>query len=96
MDTFDLPEDADLLASGDIIPNQAFRVGDRAWARSSISRWIGLRSRLDRSVGREGELLEAWGEHPRTFEAEATPPGAHEGREAAVPSLRRFVGDTGG
>lgn len=30
-DTFDLPAGADLLASGDDVPNQAFRLGPRAW-----------------------------------------------------------------
>jgi GMP synthase (glutamine-hydrolysing) len=30
-DTFDLPAGADLLASGDDVPNQAFRLGRNAW-----------------------------------------------------------------
>ena len=31
-DTFDLPAGADLLAAGDDVPNQAFRLGRNAWA----------------------------------------------------------------
>jgi GMP synthase (glutamine-hydrolysing) len=31
MDTFELPRDAVLLARGDRVRNQAFRVGDRTW-----------------------------------------------------------------
>ena len=30
-DTFDLPKEAELLATGDEVTNQAFRYGDRAW-----------------------------------------------------------------
>ena len=30
-DTFELPPGAVLLASSDVVPNQAFRVGSRAW-----------------------------------------------------------------
>lgn len=30
-DTFELPAGAELLATGDVIPAQAFRVGERAW-----------------------------------------------------------------
>ena len=37
MDAFSLPEGATLLASGDQIPNQAFRVSSRG-ERSSIAR----------------------------------------------------------
>ncbi len=31
VDTFDVPADATLLATGDAVPNQAFRAGERAW-----------------------------------------------------------------
>jgi GMP synthase (glutamine-hydrolysing) len=31
MDTFELPEGATLLATGDRVPNQAYRIGDRTW-----------------------------------------------------------------
>lgn len=48
MDTFDVPDGAEQLATGDEIAAQAFRVGDRAWAtqfhfeidRPEIELWI--------------------------------------------------------
>jgi GMP synthase (glutamine-hydrolysing) len=49
MDTFDLPGEAEQLATGDEVAAQAFRIGDRAWAtqfhfeidRPEIDLWIG-------------------------------------------------------
>jgi GMP synthase (glutamine-hydrolysing) len=48
MDTFELPEGATLLATGDDITNQAYRLGERAWAtqfhfeidRPEIELWV--------------------------------------------------------
>ena len=48
MDTFDLPDEAEQLATGDEVAAQAFRIGDRAWAtqfhleidRPEIDLWI--------------------------------------------------------
>ena len=48
MDTFDLPTEAEQLASGDEVPAQAYRIGDRTWAtqfhleidRSEMDLWI--------------------------------------------------------
>ena len=48
MDTFDLPTEAEQLATGDEVPAQAYRIGDRTWAtqfhleidRSEIDLWI--------------------------------------------------------
>ena len=48
MDTFDLPGEAEQLATGDQVAAQAFRIGDRAWAtqfhfeidRPEIDLWI--------------------------------------------------------
>jgi GMP synthase-like glutamine amidotransferase len=48
MDTFDLPADAEPLATGDEVAAQAFRIGDRTWAtqfhleidRAEIDLWI--------------------------------------------------------
>lgn len=45
---FDLPHGADLLARGDLYPNQAFRYGDNAWGiqfhaeltRAMMQRWV--------------------------------------------------------
>jgi GMP synthase (glutamine-hydrolysing) len=47
-DTFELPHDAVLLGTGDDVPLQAFRVGDRAWGlqfhleidRPELERWL--------------------------------------------------------
>jgi GMP synthase (glutamine-hydrolysing) len=48
MDTFDVPDDAEQLATGDQVAAQAFRIGDRTWAtqfhfeidRPEIDLWI--------------------------------------------------------
>ena len=48
MDTFDLPGEAEQLATGDEVAAQAFRIGDRTWAtqfhleidRPEIDQWI--------------------------------------------------------
>src|SRR4029079_6867545 len=48
MDTFDLPTEAEQLATGDEVPAQAYRIGDRTWAtqfhleidRAEIDLWI--------------------------------------------------------
>jgi len=59
-DTFDLPEGATLLATGDHIPMQAFRYGDTAWGlqfhvevdRAEIELWLA-------AAGEDG--VRAWG-----------------------------------
>ncbi len=98
MDTFDLPDDAELLASGDFIANQAFRVGDRAWGvqfhfevdAAEIAQWLG-------AFEREGDLLEDWGKTRGQVEQEATAyAAAHERKGTEV--FRRFASfarDTG-
>ena len=61
-DAFDLPEGATLLASGDQIPNQAFRVGDLAWGTqfhcevngAELEFWL-------REFAKEGDLESEWG-----------------------------------
>jgi GMP synthase (glutamine-hydrolysing) len=63
-DTFDLPEGATLLATGDDVPMQAFRYGDSAWGlqfhfevdRAEIELWL--------EAAGEQECL-AWGKSPR-------------------------------
>jgi len=63
-DTFDLPEGATLLATGDDVPMQAFRYGDSAWGlqfhfevdRAEIELWL--------EVAGEQECL-AWGKSRR-------------------------------
>ena len=44
MDTFDLPGEAEQLATGDQVAAQAFRIGDRAWATQFHSRSTAPRS----------------------------------------------------
>jgi GMP synthase (glutamine-hydrolysing) len=59
-DTFELPHGATLLARGDHVPLQAFRVGERAWGlqfhvevdRSELELWL-------KSAG--DDVVEAWG-----------------------------------
>ena len=59
-DTFELPHGATLLARGDHVPLQAFRLGDRAWGlqfhlevdRSELELWL-------KSAGDDG--VRAWG-----------------------------------
>ena len=45
-DAFDLPEGATLLATGDRVPNQAFRVGELAWGTQFHCEVNRLRARL--------------------------------------------------
>jgi GMP synthase (glutamine-hydrolysing) len=56
-DTFDLPTGAELLASGDDVPTQAFRFGERAWGvqfhfevdRAGVDAWLRVAApRLER------------------------------------------------
>ncbi|MGZ8566387.1 MAG: type 1 glutamine amidotransferase [Actinomycetota bacterium] len=91
MDTFDLPDDAELLASGDFITNQAFRVGDHAWGvqfhfevdAAEIALWLD-------AFSREGDLLEEWGKTRTQVEQEATAyADAHERKGTEV--FRRFA-----
>jgi GMP synthase-like glutamine amidotransferase len=66
MDTFDLPARAELLATGDRVTNQAFRVGDRAWGtqfhfevdRAEIELW------LEGFASHGGDLETEWGKSP--------------------------------
>lgn len=90
MDTFDLPEDATLLATNDSVPNQAFRLGDRTWAtqfhfevdRPEIEAWI-------EGMGEE-ELTSAWGRSAADLRAEAASLGAaHEERGRRI--FQRFA-----
>lgn len=91
-DTVELPDGAVLLATGDRVPIQAFRVGDRAWGmqfhfevdRAEVDWWI--------DVYREkgGDILASWGktEDAVRREADAHMAGAEDrGREI----FRRFA-----
>jgi GMP synthase (glutamine-hydrolysing) len=90
-DTFELPHGATLLATGDGVPNQAYRVGDAAWAtqfhaevdRAEAEMWVTEASASE-------DLERAWGKTPERVREEI---GLHmadherRGRE----TFRRFV-----
>ena len=90
-DTFELPEGAELLAAGDAIELQAYRVGDVTWGiqwhfeidREEIELWLD-------AFGREGDLLADWGKAPETVRAEADAlMDGHERRGSET--FRRFA-----
>ena len=91
-DTMDLPAEATLLATGDAIPVQAFRVGDRAWGiqfhqevdATELAWWIGI---ADDEIDLEG----TWGKSAEQLRAEsARYMAAHEERGREL--FRRFAG----
>ncbi|HET9672490.1 MAG TPA: type 1 glutamine amidotransferase [Actinomycetota bacterium] len=65
-DTFSLPDGADLLAEGDLIVNQAYRVGELAWGtqfhfevdRAELAMW------LEEYAASGGDLEIDWGKSP--------------------------------
>ena len=71
-DAFDLPEGATLLATGDLVPNQAFRVGELAWGTqfhcevnvSELDFWL-------QEFTKEGDLRSEWGKSPEQVREEA-------------------------
>ena len=90
-DTFELPDGATLLATSETVANQAYRVGEAAWATqfhaevdaAEVDWWIGLASA-------EEDLEAAWGKSPERMREEVARYMAdHErrGRE----TFRRFV-----
>ena len=90
-DTFELPDGATLLATGDGVPHQAYRVGDLAWATqfhaevdgAEAEMWVTEASAVE-------DLEEAWGKSPAQVREEiALHMSGHErrGRE----TFRRFV-----
>ncbi len=89
MDTFDLPVGASLLAAGDGVANQAYRLGEATWAtqfhfeidRPEIDLWV------DEVAG---TMERDWGKSRAQIETEAdTHQGAHEAKGAEV--FRRFA-----
>jgi GMP synthase-like glutamine amidotransferase len=89
MDTFELPQGATLLAAGDDVANQAYRVGENAWAtqwhfeidRPEIELW----------TGEVADTVEAeWGKSPAQLFAEAD---VHQRRheEQGAETFRRFA-----
>ena len=90
-DAFQLPAGATLLATGDRVPNQAFRVGDRAWGTqfhlevndAELDFWLN-------EFAREGDLRADWGKSETEVRDEARRHIAdHEGRGREV--FRRFA-----
>ena len=91
MDTFELPLGADLLATGDQVRHQAFRVGERAWGvqwhleidRPELESWL-------EAFSAEADLLEEWGKSADEVRAEADAfMAAHEARGREL--FARFV-----
>jgi GMP synthase (glutamine-hydrolysing) len=91
MDTFELPAGVELLATGDGVRNQAYRVNDRTWGvqwhfeidGAEIESWLEAFGRIDDLEPTWGKTNEQVREETRRFLA------AHErkGRE----TFRRFV-----
>jgi len=73
MDTFELPRGATLMARGDRVVNQAFRIGDRTWGvqwhleidRPEMEHWLDAFERAD------GPLETSWGKPASNVRAEA-------------------------
>ena len=71
-DAFELPEGATLLARGDEVANQAFRVGDLAWGTqfhcevnlSELEFWL-------EEFAKGGDLRSEWGKSPQQVREEA-------------------------
>ncbi len=88
-DTFEVPDGAEVLATGDVVPAQAYRVGDRAWGTqfhfevdaTEIELWL----------NDYGEGLEAaWGKSPDAVRDEVVRHlTAHEERGREL--FRRFA-----
>ncbi len=90
-DTFDLPEGATLLATGDDVPHQAFRVGDLAWGiqfhfevdGAELEAWLDEADSLM-------DLEATWGKSSEDIRLEAKEHmAAHEERGREV--FRRFA-----
>ena len=95
MDTFALPDGAELLVTGDGVHNQAYRVGDRTWGvqfhfeidRAEIETWLTAFEATE-------DLAITWGKPSDAVRAEADrylgrPPGQGPARVRAVRGARR-------
>lgn len=89
MDTFVLPDQATLLATGDDVANQALRLGDTTWATQF--HFEVDRPELELWVGEVADTVEAeWGKGPAAILAEADRhQRGHERRGGEI--VRRFV-----
>ena len=90
-DTFELPDGAELLARGDRVPLQAYRVNDVTWGiqwhfeidREEVDLWLD-------AFGKEGDLLAEWGKSSAAVRSEADALIAqHEAKGAET--FRRFA-----
>lgn len=90
MDTFELPEGAELLATGDRVRHQAFRIGDRTWGiqfhfevdRPEVQAW------LNDVAG--DDLESTWGKSAAQIRHEAEAFGP-EAERKGLEVFRRFV-----
>ena len=89
MDTFDLPDGAQLLAAGDDVTNQAYRIGETTWA-TQFHFEIDV-PELELWIGEVADVVEReWGKSPQTLRSEATAYHVrHEDQGREV--FRRFV-----
>ncbi|HEY6566740.1 MAG TPA: hypothetical protein VI341_04395, partial [Actinomycetota bacterium] len=85
------PDDATLLATGDQVTNQAYRLGDRTWGvqfhfeidRSELQLWL-------HEFGAEADLMEVWGKTNEQVLAESDRfQAGHERRGREI--FERFV-----
>ncbi|MEP6476833.1 MAG: type 1 glutamine amidotransferase [Actinomycetota bacterium] len=90
-DTFELPDGAELLATGDAVPLQAYRVNDVTWGvqwhfeidRAEVDLWLD-------AFSAEGDLEATWGKSSAEVRREADQHmAAHEARGAET--FRRFA-----
>lgn len=93
VDTFEVPDGAVLLATGEAVPNQAFRAGRRAWGvqfhpevtAGELDRWLEAVPGIESTYGRAAEDIRS--------EIDERLPAMHErSREL----FRRFAAITGG
>jgi len=88
MDTFVLPEGATLLASGDDVTNQAYRLHDRAWATQF--HFEVDRQELDMWIDETDDIETVWGKSAAAIREEADRyQAAHATSGAEI--FRRFV-----
>lgn len=91
MDTFELPSGAELLAIGDKVPNQAYRVNDRTWGvqhhfeidRAEIEMWLA-------AFAKRADLASTWGKSNDQVREEADRHLADHERKGRE-TFRRFV-----
>jgi GMP synthase (glutamine-hydrolysing) len=91
MDTFELPAGAELLATGDKVPNQAYRVNERTWGvqyhfeidRAEVEMWLA-------AFAKQADLASTWGKSNDQVREEADLHLARHERKGRE-TFRRFV-----